>query len=254
MYVHLFVCVHVYIFMCVHVFVCAFMCVHVFMCACMHVRVLVCVHIFVCAFMCVCVHVSVCVHTCLCVYSLYVCVFMYVRVFACACMPVHVFVCVCVHTCMCVYSCVCLCGSACVCVCMHACVCIRACARACLHVCAAITVLTSGSSTPTSPQAKDPGERELDVLGAPCGRLWLERWVLEWKALPGQVGCWVPPALLPMRPEAGGIVLLLRAKGQSRAETDLTLIPPHEAENESRFTGQESEAQLAEGPRRPQRQ
>ena len=132
--------------------------------------------------------------------SVHECGCVHVCMYACACLCV----CVCVHTCVCVYSCVCLCGSACVCVCMHACVCIRACARVCLHVCAAITVLTSGSSTPTSPQAKDPGERELDVPGAPCGRLWLERWVLEWKALPGRVGCWVPPAFLPMRPEAGG--------------------------------------------------
>ena len=71
---------------------------------------------------------------------------------------------------------------------------------------------------------------------------------------PAKAGRLLGPSCPPAHEARGwGIVLLLRAKGQSRAETDLTLIPPHEAENESRFTGQESEAQLAEGPRRPLR-
>ena len=96
------------------------------------------------------------------------------RVFTCA-------VCLCVSSCVRAYVCIML-------VCIHVCACV------CLHVCAAITVLASESSTPTSPQAKDPGESELDVPGAPCGSLWLEHWVLERKALPGRAGHWVPPA------------------------------------------------------------
>lgn len=72
---------------------------------------------------------------------------------------------------------------------------------------------------------------------------------------PARAGRLLGPSCPPAHEARGwGIMLLLRAKGQSRAETDLTLIPPHEAEIESRFTGQESEAQLAEGPRRPRRQ
>ena len=174
-----------------------------------------------------------CVHVCLCVYScVYMCVFMCV-----CCMPVHVFMCV--HACLCVYSCVYMCVFMCVCVSvLYAC--------ACLHVCAAITVLTSGPGTPTSLQAENPGESDLDVPGS-MWQTWVERWVLEQKALPGRAGCWVPPA---QEPRGWGITVLLRVKVQSRGGTDPTLFPPHEADNESCYrTG--GKAQTAEGPRRP---
>lgn len=145
-----------------------------------------------CVYSCMCVCLLVCVfmRACMCVHHACVCSCMCARVYLC-CVPVCVLMCVPLRV-----MCACICVH-------HACVCVHACACVCLHMCAAITILASESSTPTSPQAKDP-ESELDVPGTPCGRLWLEHWVLERKALPGRAGHWVPPAPLPMSPKAGG--------------------------------------------------
>ena len=260
MRIYVCICVPMYACIYIHVCTCIYPCMYSCVCICM--CVFVCVHVLVCAFMCTCV----CVCTCLCMY-------LCVRVRACAC--THVCVCIylcmyalhvfmCLRVCLCVYMCVhvCACMSVCTCVfmcavfmCVHACLCVYMCvhvcvsvlyACACLHVCAAITVLTSGPGTPTSLQAENPGESDLDVPGS-VWQMWVERWVLEQKALPRRAGRWVPPA---QEPRGWGIMVLLRVKVQSRGGTDPTLFPPHEADNESCYrTG--GKAQTAEGPRRP---
>ena len=261
---HAYLCVYLCAHVCMHIYSCVYMylSMYVFMCVYMHVCICVCACTFVCIYvhMCLCVYmpvyVSVCacarmrVYSCMCVYlSVHVCLAC-LHVFACVSLRVHVCTCVCMHVCvcMCVFMCVLY---ACVFMCVHACLCVHVCvsvlyACACLHVCAAITVLTSGPGTPTSLQAENPGESDLDVPGS-VWQMWVERWVLEQKALPRWAGRWVPPA---QEPRGWGIMVLLRVKVQSRGGTDPTLFPPHEADNESCYrTG--GKAQTAEGPRRP---